>query len=79
MPVIKFEAKWCQPCKQLQKVIDDSGVSIDEIVDIDEHPLRARQYKIRSVPTILVVDDEERELKRLVGNITKEVLQRELT
>lgn len=74
--LLKFSAVWCGSCGNLQKVID----SIDnfpipiEYVDIDEQSELAMQNRIRGVPTIVLVDDKDNEIKRNVGMITKEAL-----
>lgn len=72
--LIKFHATWCEPCKQLSKVIEGfkpkmeaAGVEYQEI-DVDEQGDTARQFGVRGVPTLVLVDmDEQRELKRHVG------------
>ena len=70
MKVLKFEAIWCGPCKMLSKVITNAQDKITlpiEIVDIDEQADTAMQYNVRSVPTLIVVDGEGKEVKRKVG------------
>ena len=39
--------------------------------DIDAYPGLASDYSVRSVPTMILVDDEGKELSRLVGPRTK--------
>jgi thioredoxin 1 len=77
MKVYKFYAEWCQPCKALSKVIQEAKDKIDvEIVefDIDSEMMTAVNYGIRSVPTMVLVDDEEKEIKRLNGYANEEKL-----
>jgi thioredoxin-like negative regulator of GroEL len=38
-----------------------------EVIDIDVHPEVAAEYGIRSVPTLVMLD-ENMEIKRLIGN-----------
>ena len=68
MKIIKFAASWCQPCKMLSKMIEgeDLGAPVEE-VDIDENVDLAKQYNIRGVPTMVLVDDEGKEVKRISG------------
>jgi thioredoxin 1 len=68
--VYKFSAAWCGPCKALTKTLStiESPVEVEE-VDIDANPDLTRQYNIRGVPTLVLVDDET-ELKRKVGVIS---------
>jgi len=68
MKILKFEAEWCGPCKQMDKVIEtiDFDVEIDKI-DIDDNREALEKYNVRSVPTLIRVDDEGVELDRLIG------------
>jgi len=45
-----------------------------EVVDIDVHDDLAREYGIRSVPTLVMLD-ENIEVKRIVGSKTVKELQ----
>ena len=57
--LIKFAASWCQPCKQLagsMKYVDFKDVELKE-VDIDEDSELAFKYNIRSVPTMVLLED----------------------
>ena len=68
--VLKFEASWCQPCKMLTKTLSDMDVdSIATIVkvDIDERGDLAQEFGVRGVPTMVIVDADNKEIKRLVG------------
>lgn len=77
MKVLKFEASWCQPCKAMTKIIDGAQDKICvpiEKVDIDENAELAKQYGIRGVPTMVVVDDSGKEIKRKVGVLQEAAL-----
>lgn len=70
MKVLKFAASWCQPCKMLSRVFEDAKEQITvpvEEIDIDENMELAKQYGIRGVPTLVLVDDEGKEIKRQSG------------
>ena len=73
--ILRFTASWCQPCKTLAKnleMVNTKNVPI-EVVDIDVHSEVAVEYGIRSVPT-LVMKDENIEVKRFSGvRTTKEL------
>lgn len=65
--VIRFTASWCQPCKALSKTLDNIETKIPiEVVDIDEQSNVAIEYGIRSVPTLVMVEDGS-VTKRIVG------------
>jgi thioredoxin 1 len=65
--VYKFSAAWCGPCKMLSKTLStiESPVEIEEI-DIDANQDLTKQYRIRGVPTLVLIEDEK-EIKRKTG------------
>jgi thioredoxin 1 len=70
--VLKFSASWCGPCQALSMTLKgmvDIGVEIKEI-DIDEQLDLAAQYGIRSVPTLVVLQDGN-EVRRKSGALNK--------
>ena len=73
--IVRFTASWCGPCKILSKTLEevDSKLPI-EVVDIDVHPEVAAEFGIRSVPTLVIVEDNIPS-KRIVGNKTKQELE----
>lgn len=79
MKVYKFYAEWCQPCKMLSKVIDDAKEKIDPSVefvelDIDAEMMTAINYNVRGVPTMVIVDENDKEVKRQTGYMNEEKL-----
>ena len=65
--VIRFTATWCGPCKALKTVLDQIETNIPiEVVDIDEQPDLATEFGIRSVPTLVMMEDNVA-TKRLIG------------
>ena len=61
--VVDFGANWCGPCKSLVPILDevveeDPSKKIVK-VDIGEQEELATQYKIMSVPTLLVFKNGE--------------------
>jgi thioredoxin 1 len=77
MKLLKFYAEWCGPCKGLTMVIngakDKISIPVEEY-DIDNEMFMAQDYKVRSVPTLVLVDDKNQEIKRSVGLLTEEKL-----
>ena len=73
--VLRFTAPWCQPCKTLAKMLTEINSPIPiEVVDIEEKPDLAAQYKIRSVPTMVITENDV-ELSRLTGTQQKDKIQ----
>lgn len=74
MKLLKFEAPWCQPCKNLTKVL--SGIEIPyevEVINIDEDMAKAQKYNVRGVPTLILVADDDVVKTTHVGSMTKDL------
>ena len=81
MKIYKFWAEWCGPCKQLTKILEstneDLGIEIVPInVDEDTNDLCSK-YNIRNIPTMIMVDENENELKRVSGVLSIERIKEE--
>ena len=79
--LVKFAATWCAPCKvvasTIQKVQPEfEGVKFQEI-DVDDVPNLAKEYKIRSVPTVILFKDGV-ECTRLIGALKVDALRKVL-
>lgn len=74
MKLLKFYAEWCGPCKGLSMVIagaeDKINVEVENI-DIDTCGSRSAEYHIRSVPALVLLDDNGNEIKRKVGTMNE--------
>jgi thioredoxin 1 len=67
--LIKFSAPWCAPCKTMNPIVEMATNEVDiELVDInvDEDADSAREYKVRSIPTLILVKGEE-VVDKLIG------------
>jgi thioredoxin len=56
--VVKFEGKWCQPCKQIQPVLEKAlshynGSIIFRKADVETHQEEAAIYGVMTLPTIV--------------------------
>ena len=75
-----FTATWCGPYKTFKPVIIElikEGYSI-EIIDLDEQQDIAIQYRVSSVPTI-VIEENEIEVDRFIGALPKKQVIQKLT
>ena len=70
---MKFSASWCGPCKMLSRVIEDIDLGDVQLmnIDIDENSDLAVQYGIRGVPTMVLLDADDKEVGRLVGMVNE--------
>ena len=70
MKLLKFEASWCHNCKHLEIPLKEMA-AVYEIplvkIDIDEDPETALKYSIRSLPTTILLGDNEEVLGTFTG------------
>ncbi|MCI8320199.1 MAG: thioredoxin [Dorea sp.] len=61
--LVDFWAEWCGPCQMIGPVIEEIATEVTDAkickVDVDGQPELARQYKVLSIPTLMVFKDGE--------------------
>ena len=75
-----FTATWCGPCQRFKPIMEEvanEGHSV-QFIDIDSQENLARQYNVRSVPTV-VVEQNGSEVNRLIGVSTKQTILENLS
>jgi thioredoxin 1 len=75
--LIDLGADKCQACKMMKPVLDDLKVQYQDqfhviFYDVWQQPDYARQYNIEMIPTQIFLDQNDKELFRHVGYISKE-------
>ena len=69
MKLLQFKASWCNPCKQQTKEFEDNPLNIElQSIDVDEdNEDLATKYKVMSIPTMILLSDNEEILNRWTG------------
>ena len=65
--LLVFSASWCGPCKDFKPTLLELEQDRLVYVDIDKMPEIREDYHVRSVPTVILVDEDGVELERAVG------------
>lgn len=75
--LVDFYATWCNPCKQLSKILDIVVAERDDVkvlkVNIDASSAVALSYRVRSVPTLLLFKDGDLKSTKIGGLRKSEV------
>ncbi len=74
--LVDFFATWCEPCKMLGPVLEDLGKELEGKakiikVDIDQSGDLADEFRISSVPTMILFKDNKI-VDTMVGFLPKE-------
>lgn len=80
--VVDFFAEWCMPCVIMVPVIDDlakffAGKAVFAKIDVDESKKTASEYKIMSIPTLLIFKRGNL-VDRITGTVSYDVLKEKI-
>jgi len=80
--VVDFWAEWCMPCKMMMPILND--LASDESlpikvfkVNVDQQRPLAAKFNIKGIPTLIILKNGK-EVKRLVGAKTKDMIVKEI-
>lgn len=72
MKLLQFKAEWCNPCKLQTKEFESNKLNVElNAINVDDDPDDlTNQYKVRSIPTMVLINDNGEEINRW-SNFTK--------
>lgn len=77
--LVDFWASWCGPCMALAPTIDEIAGEQDQVkvgkVNVDEQQELARQYRVMSIPTLMVFRNGELVRREAGGRSKEEILE----
>lgn len=58
--LVDFFATWCGPCRMVGPILEEIAQEREDIkvckIDVDQEPELAAQYRVVSIPTLVVMD-----------------------
>ncbi len=80
MKIIRISAIWCPACLVMKKVWKNIDTSNFEVIDYDYDMdnIEIEKYNVGKILPVYIFMDNNKEIKRLVGELSLDKLQKEI-
>lgn len=76
MRYLYFTSEYCAPCRAIKsKILKHSQIII---IDVDKESKYMKKYDIMSLPTLLILSDDDKVQKQIIGTLIIKFLRENL-